>query len=187
MTSGAFHSPVPEDRALRLRLAMDAALDALGLAVRESKISLDQPASRRWVALGLTSALQGALVAALSRYETAELDAVLDPSHPDRIAPVALLLRRARSAEYLDLPDRVELSASAMLAIERVIAVRNAAVHAIRSEVPASFAADVRVVTHLLRHLLTAPTPAHQGGTPLQSALAQANLDWIEAALGVAD
>ena len=36
-----------------------------------------------------------ALVAALSGYDTAKEDAVRDPSHPERIAPVAMLLRRA--------------------------------------------------------------------------------------------
>jgi hypothetical protein len=144
---------VPGDRETRVRQALQAAIEALKLARREAEGAQDDPARRRWLALGIVSALQGVMVAALSGYDTASIDAVLNPSQPDRIAPVGLLLRRARSAEYLVAPEQVELTGSGERALERLIAVRNAAVHALRSEVPDSFAADCLVAAQLIRHL----------------------------------
>ncbi len=154
MTGAPGPSPVPEDRGLRVRMALEAAHEALGLARREAAGALQDTARLRWVALGIVSTLQGVLVAALSGYETAELEAVLNPSQPERIAPVAFLLRRARSGEYLNSPERVELSGSRQRALERVIDVRNAAVHALSVEIPETFAADVRTALHLIEHLV---------------------------------
>lgn len=154
MTGAPGPSPVPDDRGLRVRMALEAAHEALGLARREAAGALQDTARLRWVALGIVSTLQGVLVAALSGYETAELEAVLNPSQPERIAPVAFLLRRARSGEYLNSPERVELSGSRQRALERVIDVRNAAVHALSVEIPETFAADVRTALHLIEHLV---------------------------------
>jgi hypothetical protein len=146
--------PVPEGRARRVSAALEAVHAALGLAQREAEGAAVDAGRLRWAALGLVSALQGALVAALSGYETAEVDAVLDPSHPERIAPVALLLRRARSEEFLNPPERPETSGSDQRAIERVMAVRNAAVHALPAGVPESFASDAARLAALIRHLV---------------------------------
>ncbi len=158
MTGKALEAAVPEDRQVRVQLALGAALEALRLAQRETSAAASDPARLRWAALGIVSALQGALVAALSGYETAALEAVLNPSQPERIAPVAFLLRRARSAEYLNTPERVVLSGSSQRALERVIDVRNAAVHALTVEIPETFARDMRVAVRLIEHLvLVAP------------------------------
>lgn len=146
--------PVPEGRARRVSAALEAVHAALGLAQREAEGAAVDAGRLRWAALGLVSALQGALVAALSGYETAEVDAVLDPSHPERIAPLALLLRRARSEEFLNPPERPETSGSDQRAIERVMAVRNAAVHALPAGVPESFASDAARLAALIRHLV---------------------------------
>lgn len=154
MTKDREPAAFPEDRSFRVHLALEAAHEALGFARREAEGAEQDPARLRWVALGIVSTLQGALVAALSGYETAELEAVVNPSQPERIAPVAFLLRRARSGEYLNPPERVELSGSRQRALERVIDVRNAAVHALSVEIPETFAADVRTALHLIEHLV---------------------------------
>ncbi len=152
---GAAHIvPVPEHRARRVEAALESAHAALGLARREAEGAAVDAGRLRWTALGLVSALQGALVAALSGYETAEMHAVLDPSHPERIAPVSLLLRRARGDEFLNPPERPEISGSDLRAIERVMAVRNAAVHALPAGVPETFASDARRVVALIEHLV---------------------------------
>lgn len=146
--------PVPADRETRVRLALSASLEALKLARREAEGAGTDPARRLWTALGIVSALQGALVAALSGYDSAVPEAVLSPSQPDRIAPAGFLLRRARSDEYLNTPERVELPSSRLRALERVINVRNLAVHALSVDVPESFAQDALVATRLIRHLV---------------------------------
>lgn len=154
MTDMANLVPVPEDRLRRVSAALEAAHAALGLARREAEGAALDAGRLRWTALGLVSALQGALVAALSGYETAELEAVLDPSHPERIAPVAMLLRRAQSDAFLNPPERPEIRGSDQRAIARVMAVRNAAVHALPASVPDSLAEDARRVTALIDHLV---------------------------------
>jgi len=89
----------------RIGPALAAVLEGLKLARRELAGAETDPPRRRWVPVALVSALQAGLVAALSGYESAREGDVTDPSQPDRIAPVALLLRRARSAEYLNPPE----------------------------------------------------------------------------------
>ena len=113
----------------RIGPALDAVLEGLKLARRELAGSESDPPRRRWVAVGLVSALKAGLVAALSGYESAGEGDVTDPSQPGRIAPVTLLLRRARSAEYLNLPERLALAGSGLRQVETVIAARNAVLH----------------------------------------------------------
>lgn len=151
--TGHSDQAIPHDRLRRVRLALEGAYEALRLARREAEGANGDPARLRWVALGSISTLQGMLVAALSGYETASLDAVTNPARPDRIAPVALLLRRARSGEYLNPPERVELSGSRQRAIERVMDVRNSAVHALALDLPGTLVADLRAVLQLIEQL----------------------------------
>ena len=165
------HRPFSPDRGARISEALETALEALKLALREEEGARADPARRRWTALGLVSALQAALVAALSGYDTAKEDAVEDPSHPDRIAPVPLLLRRARSHEYLNDPERLVLSGSHQRAIDRIIAMRNAAVHALRVETPETFAADALAAVHLIRHLVLEAPAFGRGSARLQVVL----------------
>lgn len=153
MISGGGDAAVPDDRNRRVRLALGAVLEALKLVRREAA-GATEPARLGWAALGMVSALQGALVAALSGYETAAIDAVLNPSQPERIAPVAFLLRRARSGAYLNAPERVELSGSRQRALGRVIDVRNAAVHALSVELPETFLQDMQAAAQLIEHLV---------------------------------
>lgn len=170
---------LPEDREARLHAAVASAHEALCLARREAEGAVHDRARLRWVALGLVSALQGALVAALSVYETAGVNAVQDPAHPERLAPVALLLRRARSTEFLEPPEQIALSGSQQRALERVIGVRHAAVHALAVEVPESFAEDAQVTAGLIRRLIEGAG----GNLPVLRALAAAELDALQAAL----
>lgn len=115
-------------------------------ADQAERIKTDASA-RRWLAVGLVIALQGACVCALSGYETADETDILDPESaravkawreadapqgdrpPTKIAPVSLLLRRVRSDDYLTSPDTLTLYASKMKALQRLIDLRNASVH----------------------------------------------------------
>lgn len=146
--------PIPHDRTVRIRHALQTALEGLRLARREVEGAGGDPARQMWAALGLVTSLQAALVAALSGYDTARIEAVQNPSQPDRLAPGSLLLRRARSGEYLNPPERVVLSGRQQRAVARVVAVRNAAVHALGVELPDSFDADLKMTVRLIAHLL---------------------------------
>lgn len=176
-------SPFSADPQARIAEALEAAREALKLARREAEGAVSDPVRLRWTALGLVSALQAALVAALSGYDTAKEDAVRDPSNPERIAPVATLLRRARSAEYLNAPERVELPGSLQRALDRIMAVRNAAVHALRVETPESFAADARAVAALIGHLVLDAPAFDAAKVRLQSVLIGDELKALRAAL----
>ena len=116
----------PRDRIVP---ALGMVLEGLKLARRELAGCETEPPRERWVAVGLISALQAGLAAALSGYESAAEADIADPSQPDRVGPVALLLRRARSAEYLNPPERLELSGRDLKQIETVIGARNAVLH----------------------------------------------------------
>lgn len=113
----------------RIGPALSAVLEGLKLARRELAGSEADAPRRRWVSVALVSALQAGLVAALSGYESAGEGDVADPSQPDRIAPVALLLRRARSAEYLNPPELLELPGRVVRDIEQVVTARNSVLH----------------------------------------------------------
>lgn len=144
----------PLDRFQRIADALEAAHEALKLAERELAASAAEPARWRWVALGLVSALQASLIAALSGYETAEDDAITVPGQPDRIAPVALLLRRARADAYLQPPERPDLTAGAIARLEALTMLRNAAVHGLAFRVPADSARLADTSVQLMQHLL---------------------------------
>ncbi len=117
------------DRQVRIKASLDAVHEALRMARREAAGVEADPERWRWIAVGMVIALQGALVAALSGYESADAADVIDPSTPERFAPVALLLRRARSTDYLNSPQRLELTASQVRQIEHVVTYRNGVVH----------------------------------------------------------
>lgn len=152
--SDRFALPLSQHREERVRRALEAAMEGLKLAGREASGAASDPARLGWAALGLVTALQASLVAALSGYETATIEAVQNPSQPERIAAGSLLLRRACSDDYLNPPERVDLSGSQQRAVERIVAVRNAAVHSLGVEFPPSFVNDARVTLQLISHLV---------------------------------
>ncbi|MFN7169227.1 MAG: hypothetical protein ACK4NV_19435 [Pannonibacter sp.] len=134
--------------------ALRSAVEALRLMQRELQAVDADPARWRWVALGVVTALQGSLVAAMAGYETAMDDSIRDPSSPERIAPTALLLRRARSDEYLVPPERVKLTAGELRRIDRVIDLRNSAVHGQVFEIRPGVRDDLLAVLGLIEHLV---------------------------------
>lgn len=142
------------DPGIRIGDALEAALEALRLAGRELVGTQTQPERWRWVALGLVSALQAALVAALSAYASARPEDVANPPQPGRIAPVGLLLRRARSSEYLNAPERLDLTGAQVRAVEDLMAMRNAAVHGLGVELPEAPEALALAALDVIRHLL---------------------------------
>lgn len=144
-------SPDPETR---IADALEAALEALRLAGRELAGTDTQPERWRWVALGLVSALQAALVAALSGYASARPEDVANPSQSDRVAPITLLLRRARSSEHLNAPERLDLTGAQVRGLEELVAMRNAAVHGLGFALPENPAALARTAVDVIRHLL---------------------------------
>ncbi len=83
-----------------------------------------------WLATGFVLALEGALIAALAGYDTANEAALYMTLATRRRAGLALLLKRARSSHYLTPPERVELSADAIAALARLQVLRNAHLHA---------------------------------------------------------
>ncbi len=159
MPSGA--GEAVDRRAGRL---LETAGEALALAAREIQEADRFPARWHWVAVGLVTALQAALAAALSGYVTARPEDIADPSAPERLAPVGLLLRRAGSGQYLNPPERLSLPQADHDAILRLVSLRNMAIHAADGEVPLSPAADAGVALGHIRHLLFA-APAFDGAT----------------------
>lgn len=173
-------SPDPE---IRIGDALEAALEALRLAGRELAGTEVQSERWRWVALGLVSALQAALVAALSGYASARQEDVANPSQPGRIAPVALLLRRARSAEHLNAPERLDLTGRQARALETLTAMRNAAVHGLGFEVPEAPHALAMAAVEVIRHLLLAHPAFEVSRFVLFLSLIDQELTWLGTAL----
>lgn len=140
----------------RVSDALEAAALGLELAVRELEGSAGDPGRWRWVAVGLVSALVASLIAALSGYDTAQTEDVTDPSDPARAAPLALLIRRARSGTWLNDPERLRLPRAGLRQIGRLVALRNAALHAMSFTPPADTADLVGALLPVLRQLLLA-------------------------------
>lgn len=155
----------------RIAPALESVLEGLKLARRELAGSQADLPRLRWVAVGLISALQAGLVAALSGYESAREEDIADPSQPDRIAPVTLLLRRARSAEYLNPPERTELSGRELKHIEAVIAIRNAALHGLGTVPDSKVYDSFGYVLQLLQHICVLHPAFPKAGHGLHLAL----------------
>lgn len=110
----------------RVRRSLDAVADALDFAASQAENQ-----GWRWVAISVCIALQGALVAALSSYDSAAPEDVTAPdagSEP-RIAAVPTLLRRAASPDYLEAPERLSGLTGAKRQALALVELRNRAVH----------------------------------------------------------
>lgn len=133
----------------RIADALEASALALEVSLRET--------GRPWQAVALIAALQGALIAALSGYDTAHADDVQDPLDERRRAPVALLLRRAASPEFLSDPERLHLTRADQRRLQPLIDARNRLLHG-QSEAVHFDGEAIHTVLTLLNHLLiTAP------------------------------
>lgn len=141
------------ERTDRISTALAACLEGVRLAHREGQGVVAAPLHWRWVCVGLVSALKAALVTALSGYETARDEDIADPSEPSRMAPITLLLRRASAAQYLNAPEQLDLPRSLSQRVDRVIALRNATLHALGGDVPETILPDVSACLNLIEHL----------------------------------
>lgn len=184
MDSDRQFSPDPDTR---IGDAIEAALEALRLAGRELAGTADEPGRWRWVALGLVSALQAALVAGLSGYVTARIEDVANPSQTDRVAPVALLLRRARSSEYLNPPERLDLTGAEMRRLEDLMAMRNAAVHGLGFEVRGDPRKAAKAASEAIGHLLVAHPAFDVSRFVLKLSRIDRELSLLDAALTATD
>ena len=81
-----------------------------------------------WLAVGLSTALKAALMSALSSYENAEPEDILDTDRKGA-ASIRLLLRRASSTDYLSDDHRLPLTSSKRKAILKLVALRNQTLH----------------------------------------------------------
>ena len=69
------------------------------------------------------------------------------------MAPVTLLLRRARSVEYLNPPERVELPGQVLRHAEIVIAARNSVLHGLGPAADTPVNDAFRSILQLLQHI----------------------------------
>jgi hypothetical protein len=123
---------------MRTGVVLAHAVEALRLAGDRLEGAPTDPAGPGWASVGLVTALQAGCVLALSGYETADpgdirpprAGRVQDGAPPSpRLAPVTLLLRRASSPHYLDLPERLQLSRPAWRDLDHLVTTRNAVLH----------------------------------------------------------
>jgi hypothetical protein len=134
--------------------ALSAALEGLKLARRELD-HVGQDAERwRWVAVGLITALNCAAVAALSGYETAAADDTTDLKATGKVAPLGLLLRRARSGRFLVPPEQLPVTSSQVDAALRLADYRNEVVHGVIANQPDSLIRDTRIAAEIVAHFL---------------------------------
>lgn len=165
----------------RVRAALESAADALEFAATQAEAG-----AWRWVAIAACMALQGALVAALSGYDTADPGAV---HHPDsgegtpRVATLQTLLRRAASPDHLHDPERLGGLAGAKRQALELVELRNRAVHVDLSDspldlsrIPALMEGSTRLIRHLVLEHPAFPEEA-AGGVPLRIERALARLD----------
>jgi len=139
----------------RVRAALESAAEALEFAAGQCEAQ-----AWRWVAIGGCIALQGALVAALSGYDTADPTAVEHPeagSTGPRVAPIQTLLRRATSPGVLADPERLGGLTGARRQALALVELRNRAVHVDLSDhpvdlspVPVLMGGVIRLVRHLV-------------------------------------
>ena len=138
--------------------ALAGILEGLKLARRELDGVEADPERWRWVAVGLVTALSGAAIAALSGYATAGEQDIRDPNDRSRMAPLRLLLRRAKSDRYLVPPEQLPASASAVDAALRLADYRNQVLHGGRAACPATVVSDTGRAVDMISHfILRAP------------------------------
>lgn len=168
-------------RGRRVRAGLEAVCEGLEEAARQGEVS-----GWRWCAIALTMALQGALVAALSGYETAGLEDVAHPSEEGRVAPLQTLLRRAASPDYLADPERLSGRAGQVRAALALRELRNRAMHVPLAGAPVDFS-EVRMlapeVLALISHLVTGAPAFDEAANHVLVRRAEAALARLETAM----
>ena len=124
------------------------------------KFAASQTDNPDWFAVGLTTALKAALMAALSAYENAEPEDILNIQR-EGAASIRLLLRRACSADYLSEDHRLPMTSSRRKGLLRLVAVRNQTLHILPDEEappPEDIPRLAMIALDAIEHLiLTAP------------------------------
>ena len=124
-----------------------------------------------------------AAIAALSAYETANDADTLDLKSPTKVAPLKLLLRRARSDEFLLPPEQLPATARQIEAVLRLAAYRNDVLHGGAGDRAASIVGDANTCVILIRHFLEGAPAFDPSDYAVHCALVSDELTAIEAAL----
>lgn len=171
-------------------LWLDEIAAALAFAAREAKRSeLNKTPDWRWLSVGLVKALQASLIVALSGYETARPEDILNPSaaQDDAIAPVPLLMRRARSADYLSPPEQLTLYGQQTRHIDALLAYRNASLHTSPSHATTPHTTHAITALDIIEHTILRhpafPTQPHT----LNLALISDHLSTLKSVLATPD
>ena len=163
--------------------ALAGALEALKLAKREVAEVDQDPERWSWVSVGLVTALKCAAIAALSAYETAQDSDTLDLKSPTKVAPLKLLLRRARSDEFLLPPEQLSATAREIDAVLRLAAYRNEVLHGGQGDCAGSIARDADICVDMIRHFLEVAPAFDPSDHAVHCALVSDELSAIGAAL----
>ena len=134
--------------------ALAAALEGLKLARRELDHVEQDPERWRWVAVGLVTALKCVAMAALSGYETASAEDTADLNVSGKVAPLSLLLRRARSDRYLAPPEQLPARGAQIDAVMRLAEYRNEVVHGVLANRPGTIVSDGQVALDMIAHFV---------------------------------
>ena len=157
----------------------------IGACLSALKFSASQTGNPEWLAVGLTTALKGALMTALSAYENADAEDILDIDRQGA-ASVSLLLRRASSADYLSEEHRLPLTSSKRKAILNLVAIRNQTLHILTPEESVDLTDVPRFAApslEAIRHLMISSPAFDTGKHGVDVALIADYLDRIEAAV----
>lgn len=104
--------------------------------------------------VGLSIALHGACLLALTGYDTARPEDLAHPTDSARFAPLQLLMRRVRSAEYLQAPELLNVSRGELRALDDLRTWRNGVVHAHQIDVPEEAEMCLSVAVRIIRYLV---------------------------------
>ncbi len=124
--------------------------DVCRFAADQAEVFKEDRSARRWLAISLVIALQGACAFALSANGLDE--DVFETGDDRRLAAPGFLLRRVSSENYLSDSVRLPLTSVGLKDLEALIAERNAAIHLAGHEQapPRAFRAAVGALDHLL-------------------------------------
>jgi hypothetical protein len=130
----------------RVRLCLKVIHEGLSLVDREADASV-------WIPVGLNMAVQMALIAALSGYDTAEYTDSMSNFEPNRSLELGVLMARVGKPRYLNPPERVVISAFEKACIKSLATKRNALLHGSASLQAASLQ-ECQTALKLIHHTL---------------------------------
>lgn len=124
--------------------------DVCRFAADQAEAIKEDASARRWLAISLVIALQGACACALAANGFDE--DVLETGEDAKLAAPGFLLRRVSSVSYLADPARLPLTNSALKDLEALVTERNAAIHLVGGQAapPRAFRTAAEALDHLL-------------------------------------